>query len=83
MEIIYSLVHFTSFMDTVDKLNYIKEILEAKGVKQNWLAAQLSVTDNTVSNWCNNRSQPSLPVLKQIAGLLSVDIVDLIKPVKK
>lgn len=67
----------------LEKVNYIKEVLELKGVKQNWLAQQLSVTDNTVSNWCNNKAQPSLQVLKQIASLLTIDITDLLKPVEK
>jgi putative transcriptional regulator len=67
----------------LEKVNFLREVLEQKGVKQNWLAQQLNVTDNTVSNWCNNKAQPSLIVLKQIAGLLSIDITDLLKPVKK
>lgn len=64
----------------LEKVNYIKDVLEAKGVKQNWLAQQLNVTDNTVSNWCKNKAQPSLQVLKQIATVLCVDIADLLKP---
>jgi transcriptional regulator with XRE-family HTH domain len=68
---------------TLEKVNFLREVLDDKGVKQNWLAQRLNVTDNTVSNWCNNKAQPSLLVLKQIAVLLSVDITDLLKPVQK
>ena len=64
----------------MDKVNYLKEVLQTKGVKQNWLAQQLAVTDNTVSNWCKNKAQPSLQVLKQIAEILCIDIADLLKP---
>lgn len=68
---------------SVEKVNYIKDVLHLKGVKQNWLASQIGVTDNTVSNWCKNKAQPSLQVLKQIAAVLDVDIVDLLKPLVK
>ena len=68
---------------SVEKVNYIKDVLYLKGVKQNWLATKICVTDNTVSNWCQNKAQPSLQVLKQIAEVLGVDITDLLKPLGK
>ncbi|HEV7330926.1 MAG TPA: helix-turn-helix transcriptional regulator [Flavisolibacter sp.] len=68
---------------SLEKINFLKEVLDQKGIKQNWLAQQLNVSGNTVNNWCNNKAQPSLFVLKQIAGLLSIEITDLLKPVQK
>jgi putative transcriptional regulator len=76
-------IYLTLKIKLLEKVNFLKEVLEQKGVKQNWLAQQLKVTDNTVSNWCNNKAQPSLQVLKQIAVLLSIHITDLLKPVDK
>lgn len=59
-------------------MNRIKEVLEAKGIKQVWLADKLGKSFNTVNGYVQNRNQPTLEVLYDIAKILNVDIKDLI-----
>jgi transcriptional regulator with XRE-family HTH domain len=59
-------------------MNCIKEILEAKGIKQVWLAEKLGKSYNMVNSYVQNRTQPSLEVIFQIARILEVDAKDLI-----
>lgn len=59
-------------------MNCIKEVLETKGVKQVWLAEKLEKSYNMVNSYVQNRTQPSLEILFQIAEILEVDVKDLI-----
>jgi transcriptional regulator with XRE-family HTH domain len=59
-------------------MNRIKEILEEKGIKQTWLAEKLGKSYNMVNSYAQNRRQPSLEILYQIAKILDVDVKDLI-----
>ena len=59
-------------------MNRIKEVLRAKGVKQTWLCEQLNKSYSQVNGYIQNRTQPRLEVLFQIAQLLDVDVKDLI-----
>jgi transcriptional regulator with XRE-family HTH domain len=59
-------------------MNRIKEVLEEKGIKQVWLAEKLGKSFNTVNGYVQNRAQPSLEVLYEIAKILSVDAKDLL-----
>lgn len=61
------------------KMNRIKEVMSEKGIKQIWLAEQIGKSYNIVNEYCNNRRQPSLEMLFQIARLLNVEVKDLIK----
>lgn len=63
------------------KLNCIKDILSEKGIKQTWLAEQLDKSFNVVNEYCNNKRQPKLEVLFEIAKLLNVEVKDLIKEI--
>jgi putative transcriptional regulator len=60
-------------------MNRIKEVLQEKGIKQTWLAERLGKSFNIVNDYCNNRRQPSLLILNDIAHILKIDIKDLIK----
>jgi len=60
-------------------MNQIKEVLEAKGIKQTWLAEKLGKSFNMVNGYVQNRHQPSLETLYKIAELLEVDVRDLLK----
>jgi putative transcriptional regulator len=64
-------------------MNRIKEVLERKGIKQTWLAEQLGKSYNMVNSYVQNRQQPRLEVLHDIAKILDVDIVELIVSSKK
>lgn len=64
-------------------MNRIKEVLEEKGIKQTWLAEKLGKSYNMVNSYVQNRQQPRLEVLSEIAAVLDVDIKDLIVSTKK
>lgn len=60
------------------KMNRIKEVLEEKGIKQTWLAEKLDKSYNMVNGYVQNRQQPRLEVLNEIAEILDVDVRELI-----
>ena len=64
-------------------MNRIKEVLEEKGIKQTWLAEKLGKSYNMVNGYVQNRQQPRLEVLNDIAEILNVDIRELIVPTKE
>jgi transcriptional regulator with XRE-family HTH domain len=59
-------------------MNRIKKVLEEKGIKQIWLAEKLNKSYNMVNGYSQNRRQPSLELLNQIAEILNVSVKDLI-----
>jgi len=64
-------------------MNKIKEILNNKGLKQTWLAEKLGKSFNTVNAYTQNRQQPRLEVLFEIAEILDVEVKDLINEAPK
>ena len=60
-------------------MNRIKEVLEEKGIKQKWLAEQLGKSYNMVNSYIQNRQQPRLEVLFEIAEILGVEARELLK----
>ena len=60
-------------------MNRIKEVLKDKGIKQIWLVEKLGKSYNMVNGYVQNRQQPRLEVLDQIAKILEVNLKDLIK----
>lgn len=64
-------------------MNRIKEVLEEKGIKQTWLANKLGKSYNMVNGYVQNRQQPRLEVLFEIAEILEMDVKDLLKSNKK
>ncbi|NRF40223.1 helix-turn-helix domain-containing protein [Pedobacter foliorum] len=64
-------------------MNRIKEVLEQKGIKQTWLSERLAKSYNMVNAYVQNRRQPSLEILNEIANILDVDVKDLIVSNKK
>ena len=63
-------------------MNRIKEVLEEKGIKQKWLAKKLGKSYNMVNVYVQNRQQPRLEVLFEIAQILDIDPKVLIKTEK-
>lgn len=59
-------------------MNRIKEVLEEKGIKQTWLAEKLGKSYNMVNGYVQNRQQPRLEILVDIARILDIDVKDLI-----
>ena len=63
-------------------MNRIKVTLVEKQKTNRWLAEQMGKSENTISRWCSNKSQPSIALLQEIANLLDVDVRNLIMPTK-
>lgn len=59
-------------------MNRIKEVLEEKGIKQKWLAEKLGKSYNMVNSYAQNRKQPRIEVLYEIAEILNVEIDELL-----
>ena len=59
-------------------MNRIKEVLEKKGIKQTWLAEKLGKSYNMVNGYVQNRQQPRLEVLFEIAKILDTEVKELI-----
>ena len=64
-------------------MNRIKGVLKEQGRTQLWLAEKIGKSYVIVTNYCNNKKQPSIEVLKNIANVLDVDIRELLVPSKK
>lgn len=65
------------------KMNRIKDVLKDQGRTQTWLADQINKSYVIVTNYCNNNSQPTIPVLREIARVLDVDVRQLLNPTKE
>ena len=63
---------------TRSEMNRIKEVLEQKGIKQTWLAEKLGKSYNMVNAYAQNRQQPRLETLMEIAEILDIDVKELI-----
>ena len=60
-------------------MNLIEEVIEEKRVKQTWLAEKLGKSYNMVNGYVQNRQQPLLEVLYEIAKILNVEVADLLE----
>jgi len=64
-------------------MNRIKDVLDEKGIKQVWLAEKLGKSYNMVNGYVQNRRQPTLELLNEIANILDVSVTELIIDNKK
>lgn len=64
-------------------MNRIKEILEEKELTQTWLSEKLGKSYNMVNSYVQNRRQPSIEVLFDIAKILKVDPKELLNTKSK
>ena len=62
------------------KINKLDKVFKSKNIKNRTLAKCLRKSEETISKWRNNKRQPSLENLYEIARLLRVNIQDLIEP---
>ena len=65
-------------LESFEQMNRIKEVLDEKGIKQTWLAEQLGKSYNMVNAYAQNRQQPRIEVLYDIAKILGVNAKDLL-----
>lgn len=61
--------------------NRIKVVLAEQNKTNRWLAEQMGKSEITISRWVQNKSQPSLEQLLQVAKLLSISPKDLINDI--
>jgi putative transcriptional regulator len=54
-------------------MNRIKEVLEEKSITQTWLSEKLGKSYNMVNSYAQNRRQPSIEILFEIAKILKVN----------
>jgi transcriptional regulator with XRE-family HTH domain len=64
-------------------LNRLKIVLVERKRTGVWLSEQLGVSPVTISKWCSNITQPTLPTLDRIAKLLYVDVKELLNSTEK
>jgi DNA-binding XRE family transcriptional regulator len=57
--------------------NRLKEILDSKGLKQIWLAEQVGITKQTMSNLINNKFTTSMEIAFKISKILNIDLKDI------
>ena len=60
------------------KINRLKIMLTEKGKTNKWLADQLGKSYNMVNAYVQNRQQPRLEVLYDIAKILKVNVKELL-----
>lgn len=60
------------------KLNRIKVVMAEKDKTGLWLSEQIGKSNTTVSKYLNQRVQPDLKTLNEIADALDVDVKDLL-----
>jgi transcriptional regulator with XRE-family HTH domain len=66
-----------------EALNRLKVVLVEQGKTSRWLAEQLGKTEHTISRWCQNKTQPSVALLNEIAIILNVDVKELLNSTKQ
>ena len=63
-------------------VNRIKAVLAEKQVSAKRLCEAVGKNETTISRWCNNKVQPSVTQLQEIAHFLDVDVRELLCPTK-
>jgi len=64
-------------MENLIVKNRLEEILASRGMRQNWLAEQVGITRQTMSNLVKNRYNTSIDVALKIAYVLNMDFKDI------
>jgi len=80
---LYLLSLHTNFIYNVmdSSINRIRVVLAEQNKTNRWLAEQMGKSEITISRWVQNKSQPSLEQLLQVAKLLSISPKDLINDI--
>ena len=65
-----------------EPINRLKVVLAEKNRTNRWLAKQLGKSEITVCRWEQNKVQPSLDQLVEIAKILDIDVKVLINNTK-
>jgi len=57
-------------------MNNLKQIIEKKGIKQTYLAKELEVSKQTITNWIKGYSQPDIKQAQKIKEILDLKSID-------
>jgi len=57
--------------------NNIKELIAKRGYKQKFVANQLGISEQQLSNWIKGTSTPRLEVAYKLATFLDVDVTEI------
>ena len=57
----------------------LKSIIYAKGYTLKGVAQKIGVSEQTITNWCNNRNLKNLETIYKLCKLLEVDILDILE----
>ena len=55
----------------------LKEIMQERGIKQNWLAKKVGVRPSTISKIVNEKTTPTLELALLIADVLELTVHDI------
>ncbi|MBN2827623.1 MAG: helix-turn-helix transcriptional regulator [Tissierellales bacterium] len=70
-------------MTNKKQINRLKIVLVEQNRTNKWLAEQLGKNITTVSRWCTNETQPAIETMIEIAGILKVDVRELLVSTKQ
>lgn len=62
----------------MQSINRLRVVLAEQNKTNRWLAEQMGKSEITISRWVQNKSQPSLEQLLQVAKILSISPKELI-----
>lgn len=57
--------------------NRLEQILKSRGLKQTWLAQQVGVTKQTMSNLIKNKYTTSIDIAFKISKILELEFTDI------
>lgn len=66
-----------------EHINRIKIVLAERNKTNRWLAEKTGKSDITISRWVQNKTQPSLEQLVEIAKVLEISPKDLINDIRQ
>jgi putative transcriptional regulator len=64
----------------MEKINRLAVVFKEKNVTNRLISEVTNTREETVSRWVNNKQQPSIKTMHEIANYLKVDIRDLFYP---
>ena len=78
-----TLYHLKSRTMCKEYINRIKIALAERNKTNRWLAEKTGKSDITISRWVQNKTQPSLEQLVEIAKVLEISPKDLINDIRQ
>lgn len=64
-------------------MTIIKDKIEEKGMKQNWIAEQLDIAPRTLNNWINYKNLNQVEKFIKLMLMLDVPIIDVLEEIYK